>query len=237
MWHKKTIGKFIALEGLDGSGKSTQVKLLRDHLDSHLVRYKYIHFPCLDDEVTGFLISRFLRGELGEINEVDPYLLAFLYASNRDSQKEQIEEWLEQGFLVLVDRYVYSNIAFQCAKIPDQEEKERLKQWIDRLEYSINKIPKPDISLYLHVPFSFVEDNLNLRKENEDRDYLYGKTDIHEDSLWLQQGVEEEYIKLVDQEKDIILVDCGESNTRDLDPAITHKKVVDIISGCLSDES
>ena len=238
MWNKKgSPGNLIALEGLDGSGKSTQVELLRDYLDSHLIQYKYIHFPCLDDEVTGFLISRFLRGELGEINEVDPYLLAYLYASNRNSQKEQVEEWLKQGLLVLVDRYVYSNIAFQCAKIPNPEEKERLKQWIGHLEYSVNRIPKPDISLYLHVPFSFVEDNLNRRKENEDREYLYGKTDIHENSLWLQQVVEEEYIKLANQNMDMLLIDCSESNTEDLDPAITHQKVVDCINGYLADNS
>jgi hypothetical protein len=112
----KLIMSFIVIEGIDGSGKSTQLKKTLEFLGRQRVRFKYIHFPRTDSPVYGDLIARFLRGDLGDLKSVNPYLVALIYAGDRYDARIQISEWLNEGFLVVADRYVYSNVAFQCAK-------------------------------------------------------------------------------------------------------------------------
>jgi len=118
--------KFLVIEGVDGSGKSTQIRLIMKYFEDQGIPYQYIHFPRTDAPFYGELIARFLRGEFGSLNAVDPYLVSFLYAGVRKDAAPIIREWLIKGYLVLLDRYVYSNIAFQCAKLKDKEDQERL---------------------------------------------------------------------------------------------------------------
>ena len=180
---------FIVIEGLDGAGKSTQIEKLCDELDSLNLQYEYIHFPRTQSPVFGELIARFLRGEFGNIHEVDPYLVALIYAGDRMDAAAGLQKSLDQGKFVLLDRYVYSNIAYQCAKIPNASEREKLKDWILNLEYSYFKIPKPRINIFLDVPFRFTENNLSVSRKGKDRDYLNGRLDIHENDLQFQKKV------------------------------------------------
>ena len=121
---------FIVLEGLDGAGKSTQIRMLRQLLAERGVESEYVHFPRFDAPVYGELIARFLRGEFGGVNEVDPYLVALLFAGDRAAAGPQIRAWIAEGKAVVLDRYVYSNVGFQCAKLPAGERRDRLAQWI-----------------------------------------------------------------------------------------------------------
>ena len=105
----------IVLEGLDGAGKSTQIDLLQQLLASRGLRYEYLHFPRFDAPIYGELIARFLRGELGAVDAVDPYVVALLYAGDRADAAPVIRRWLDEGKFVILDRYVYSNVAYQCA--------------------------------------------------------------------------------------------------------------------------
>ena len=100
---------FIVLEGLDGAGKSTQIRMLRQLLAERGVESEYVHFPRFDAPVYGELIARFLRGEFGGVNEVDPYLVALLFAGDRAAAGPQIRAWIAEGKAVVLDRYVYSN--------------------------------------------------------------------------------------------------------------------------------
>ncbi len=146
---------FIVIEGLDGAGKSTQVKRIREELSRRGVESEYLHFPRFDAPVYGDLIARFLRGDLGPVEAVNPYVVALLYAGDRKEASPFIENWLKEGKCVIADRYVYSNIAYQCAKVADEENREKLREWILSLEYGHNKIIKPDLTLFLNVPFGF----------------------------------------------------------------------------------
>lgn len=148
---------FIVLEGLDGAGKSTQIRMLRQLLAERGVESEYVHFPRFDAPVYGELIARFLRGEFGGVNEVDPYLVALLFAGDRAAAGPQIRAWIAEGKAVVLDRYVYSNVGFQCAKLPAGERRDRLAQWILDLEFGYNDLPRPDLSLFLDVPFAFTE--------------------------------------------------------------------------------
>jgi len=108
----------IVLEGLDGAGKSTQVELVRRMFAQEGVESHFLHFPRFDAPVYGELIARFLRGELGAVDKVDPYLVALLFAGDRADAAAQLRCWLDAGHAVVLDRYVYSNVGFQCAKLP-----------------------------------------------------------------------------------------------------------------------
>lgn len=199
---------FLVIEGLDGSGKSTQLKLLREHLKKNAVPYKYLHFPRLEEGVYGDLIARFLRGEMGANDQVDPYLVALIFAGDRADASTQIRKWMEEGNLVIVDRYVYSNIAFQCAKLGTEKEQEQLRNWILEFEFGYNELPRPDKNLYLNVPFEFTRKQLNVARNGDDRAYLKGERDIHEENLDFQEQVRQQYLSLKEHVDDLELIDC-----------------------------
>ena len=200
---------FIVLEGLDGAGKSTQIKKLRQLLADRGVESEYVHFPRFDSPVFGELIARFLRGELGSIESVDPYIVALLFAGDRADMAPQIRAWQAEGKVVIVDRYVYSNIGYQCAKLPTEEQRAKLKQWILDTEYSYYNIPRPDISLFLDVPFAFTAKSLTEQRSGDDRAYLNGSKDIHESSLDLQQMVRNVYLEASNSDEALKVIDCS----------------------------
>lgn len=217
--------KFIVIEGLDGSGKSTQIKLIEEYLHKRKIKSKFLHFPRMDAPYYGNLISRFLRGELGAIDKVDPYVVALLYAGDRADASNMIRNWLEDGYAVIADRYLYSNIGFQCAKIEDLLKREKLAKWIKALEYDYNKIPVPDLNLFLKVPFSFTATSLNKSRVGEDRDYLEGADDIHESDLKFQENVRDVYLWQVKENLDFDEIDCCNENNSMLSPIEIFNKI------------
>lgn len=217
---------FIVIEGLDGAGKSTQVKLIREELKRRNIESEYLHFPRFDSPIFGELIARFLRGELGNLDEVNPYLVALIYAGDRAEASATITKWLSEGKYVIVDRYVYSNIAYQCAKIIDPKEKVKLRDWIMDTEYNKYNIVRPDLSLFLNVPFKFTEKKLTEVRQGEDREYLKGARDIHEESLTLQQSVREVYLSEAQRDnKSLIVIDCTSESGEMLTPESIYNKI------------
>ena len=208
----------IVLEGLDGAGKSTQVKMLREYLQQRCSSLEYIHFPRYEAPVYGSLISRFLRGEFGAIDMVHPQLVALLFAEDRHGAAPQLHKALEEGKTVLLDRYVYSNIAYQCSKLKDEGEREALRNWIFETEYGPFGLPKPDLNLYLDVPISFVEKNLSHSRKGEDRSYLGGSSDIHEGSILFQKTVRSLYLAETERDSSFLRVDCSDTSGNMLPP-------------------
>jgi dTMP kinase len=217
--------RFLVIEGLDGSGKSTQLKLLREYLEKNAVPYRYLHFPRLEEGVYGDLIARFLRGEMGANDQVDPYLVALIFAGDRADAASQIRQWMDEGKLVIVDRYVYSNIAFQCAKLAGRKEQLKLRDWILEFEFGYNKLPRPDLNLYLNVPFEFTRKQLKLAREGDDRSYLKGERDIHEENLDFQERVRQVYLSLQEHVNDLEIIDCYDAGGGML-PADTISKLI-----------
>lgn len=216
--------KFIGIEGLDGAGKSTQIGLLKQYLQERGVQYEYLHFPRFDAPFFGELVARFLRGELGGIESVDPYLVALIYAGDRNDAKGMISGWLDEGKFVILDRYVYSNIAFQCAKL-EGDARARLMRWILDFEFGYNALPHPETTLFLDVPFSFTERKLTEQRQGDDRSYLNGGKDIHEESLSLQRRVREVYLELSEVRPDLKVVDCSDGSGAMLSPDGIFQKI------------
>jgi len=210
--NKQAAMKLIVIEGLDGAGKSTQISLLKEWFAERNLQCRYIHFPRTDAPYFGELIARFLRGEFGNIDTVDPYLVAMLYAGDRKDAAIMIETWLEEKYFVVLDRYTYSNIAYQCAKMPTETEAGRLREWILNLEFNHFGIPKPDINIFLDVPFRFTEEKLKNRRLGNDRTYLMGSSDIHESSLEFQRRVRDIYAAVASEDDSLQVISCRGEN-------------------------
>lgn len=223
-------GKIITIEGLDGAGKSTQIKLLTDRLNILDIKHKFIHFPILNKGFYGQLIAEYLRGELGSVENVHPKLVALLFAEDRNEYKNQLTQWLDDGYLIIMDRYVNSNIAFQCAKTITAFEKTKLKNWILDFEFNRNKLPQPDATFFLNVPFKHIEDSLKKSRTGIDREYLNGKTDIHEDSLDLQRRVYKEYLDLLDEQSNFFEIKCFNNESNWLTPLEIHEAIFEQIN-------
>ena len=203
--------KLFVIEGVDGAGKSTQIKLLKDFFSKKGYACEYLHFPRTDTPFFGELIARFLRGEFGSLNDVDPYLVAMLYAGDRKDASTSISSWLAEGKIVLLDRYTYSNIAYQCAKLKNEPEKDKLMQWILSLEFNHFAIPRPDLNIFLDVPFTFTEKNLLKTRTGNDRNYLNGTKDIHEESMVFQKMVRDIYLRVSRSDDRLAVIDCSNS--------------------------
>jgi dTMP kinase len=221
--------KLFVIEGLDGAGKSTQIKFLKDFFTRKGYNCEYLHFPRTEAPYFGELIARFLRGEFGSIQDVDPYLVAMLYAGDRKDASAMITSWLENGNVVILDRYTYSNIAYQCAKLPDAKRQKELLQWILELEFDHFAIPKPDLNVFLDVPFTFTETKLTTKRSGNDRNYLNGANDIHESNLKFQKKVREMYLRVARSDDRLVVVDCSDKKKAMLSPEVIFKKIVEIL--------
>ena len=210
--------KLFVIEGLDGAGKSTQIKLLREYFTAAGELCEYLHFPRTDEPFFGELIARFLRGEFGSINDVNPYLVAMIYAGDRKDAADTLRSWLNEGKVVILDRYTYSNIAYQCAKLNSEAEQDRLMKWITELEFSHFGIPVPDLNIFLDVPYKFTASKLNGARTGTDRNYLNGNRDIHEESLDFQEKVRQVYLRVAEKDKRLAVINCTSAHGDMLPP-------------------
>ena len=223
----------VVLEGLDGAGKSTQVKKLRNYLESRFGSLEYIHFPRYDAPVYGDLISRFLRGDFGSNSAVHPQLVALLFAEDRHGAAPQMKSTLQGGGNVLLDRYVYSNIAYQCAKLDDAEEAGRLREWIFNTEYGDFGLPVPDLNIFLDVPIGFVESKLRSQRGGQDREYLEGAQDIHEADIEFQKKVRAIYRRQCELDPKFIRIDCSDDYGEMLPPGAIFAKVQAVVDSVI----
>jgi len=201
---KKRKGLLIAFEGSDGSGKATQSKILVQHLNKLGYKTETLSFPVYTSRY-GKKIAAFLRGDYGTINQVSPYYIAKLFADDRKSHKKQIIMALSKGKIVILDRYVSSNL-FQAAKMKSKKERSKFISWLYSLEYKKNKMPKEDMTFYLSLPVS-VSQKLIAKKKK--RSHLKGiKVDIQEKDIAFQKAVEKVYLKQIKISKHWKKIDC-----------------------------
>jgi dTMP kinase len=175
---KTTPGKFIAIEGIDGSGKRTQLELLEKALAARGHQIYSTGFPEYDSWF-GKMVGQFLNGDLGDLESVDPHFSALLYAGNRFEARPRLAAALEAGKIVLADRYIGSNLAHQAARAP-AEKRSEFQAWIEHLEYNIYGMPRESLILYLRVPAQQAQELIGRKVE---RDYTKEKHDLLESSI------------------------------------------------------
>lgn len=186
-------GKVIVIEGTDCSGKETQSKLLEEKLKKSGKKCKRFSFPMYDTP-TGKIVGGSYLGKPeifesffkeGAVN-VDSHVASLYYAADRKYNIPEIEKYIDKGYYVILDRYTSSNQAHQGSKILEADDRFDMYQWIDKLEYWLLKLPKPDITIFLHVPF---DKTIELRKN---REFI----DEHEKSEEHLKNAEKAYIEL-----------------------------------------
>ena len=187
------MGKIIVIEGTDCSGKETQSALLEKRLKEDNKKVVRFSFPMYDTP-TGKIIGGAYLGKKeigkslfdeGAVN-VDPYVISLYYAADRKYNMDKIKKYIDEDYFIILDRYTTSNLAHQGSKIKDKDERFEMYQWLDKLEYWLLRLPKPDKTIFLHVPYEY---SLELRKNRE-------LIDEHEKSSEHLKNAEEAYIEL-----------------------------------------
>ncbi|OGE64431.1 dTMP kinase [Candidatus Daviesbacteria bacterium RIFCSPLOWO2_02_FULL_36_7] len=189
-------GRLIVIEGIDGSGKTTQIELLKEYLASQGVPLEVISFPRYEENIYGRLIKRYLEGEFGSLEKINPYLMACIFAGDRMLAKDQIEQWLSEGKIVIANRYVSSSKAHMGANLPEEKRAEFLS-WLDELEYETNKIPKEDLTILLDIEPRIGQKNV-----------LGRHTDLHEENLKHLEQASKIYLELAKKESNWYVTPC-----------------------------
>jgi dTMP kinase len=198
-------GKFIVIEGTDGSGKATQINILSERLKKEGKEIETADFPQYENFSSAF-VSKYLRGEYGTANEVGPYRASILYAVDRYDKSFDIKRWITEGKITLSNRYVSANMGHQTGKIKGKKAQDKFLSWLDNLEYNIFNIPKPDVIIFLYVR---PEIGQKLVDQKASRDYTHGKKrDIHEADLKHLQNASKAFLYVAKKYKWIV-IDCA----------------------------
>ena len=164
------MGKIIVIEGIEGSGKETQSKLLVESLNKMGIKSIEFSFPMYDTP-TGRIFKDCLLSNNNYFNEgidsLDPELVCLYTAADRKYNIKKIEKYLEDDYIVVINRYTSSNMANQGSKYNDSEDRFYMYQWIDKLEYWLLKLPKPDYTILLNMPYKYNNQlSFDLTKED-----------------------------------------------------------------------
>lgn len=186
----------IAIEGIDGSGKGTQAKRLLDRLLAAHVSATLVSFPRYSQTHFGRTIGRFLNGEFGALDVVDPHLAATLYASDRLESKSFLIEQTQKFEVVVCDRYVASNTAHQGAKRSGTARR-ALQDWIATMEYGVFALPRADLTILLDLS---AESAQTLIAKKAQRDYTDKKVDIQEADVGYLRAVRDVYLDVAGTE-------------------------------------
>ena len=189
-------GKLILIEGTDCSGKATQANRLVEELENNGIKVKQTSFPNYDSP-TGKIIGGPYLGKSHISNAwfpegapaVDPLVASLYYAADRRYNSKTIIDWLNKGYTVVLDRYMTSNMAHQGGKIRSKEKRIEMYKWLEKLEYEMLEIPKPDIKIFLHVPFEY---SLELKKNR-----LEALDELEKDEASMRNA-EEAYLEMAE---------------------------------------
>ncbi len=212
-------GRLIVLDGIDGSGKSTQLKMLDDELKFIGYKTEVIHFPQHGSR-SAAMVDDYLAGKFGSVN---PYAASAFYAVDRFEAGPRIEAWLKEGKVVLSDRYVTANAAHQGGKIVDHFERLKFFKWLDNLEYTVFGIPKPDLNIILNVPAEAAIQLLKLRAED-----AHHVDKMHEPNKQHLVNSYNAFVEISRLFPNTKLIECVQNNEL-LPPEQIHNKVWDFV--------
>lgn len=217
-------GRFIVIDGTDGSGKATQTQMLVETLKTENYPVEMIDFPQYGTKSAG-IIEEYLNGKYGQVS---PQAASIFYAIDRFDASFKIKQWMEQGKIVIANRYVTANAGHQGGKISDHYDRLKFFKWLDNLEYTVFGIPKPDLNIILHVPAETAQALVD-KKEAKTRDYANGKKrDLHEADLQHLKNAEKVYLEIAELFPNTKLVECVESGNL-LSPNNVHNKVWQLV--------
>ncbi len=216
------MAKLIIIEGLDGSGKSTQTALLENYFIEKEIAFKKIKLPDYDSP-SSTLVNMYLGGEFGKnADDVNPYAAGAFYAVDRfASYKLKWKKDYEEGTLILADRYATSNSIYQMEKL-DESEWEYYLNWSEDFEYNKIGIPKPDLVIYLDMPVEISQKLMTSRYEGDE-----GKKDVHEVNVDFLKKCRKSALFAAEKQNWCVIT-CSDGNTA-LPIETIHKMIVEVI--------
>ncbi|MBX4209480.1 thymidylate kinase [Candidatus Parcubacteria bacterium] len=217
-------GKIFVIDGTDGSGKATQTKRLIERLKSMGREVETIDFPRYSTNLLGGLIRECLDGKRGDFLGIDPRIVSVLYAGDRYESRSLIQGWLDQGKIVVIDRYVSSNQIHQGGKLTDEGARREFLEWLDKLEFGIFKLPRPDAIVYLHVP---VETSMKLAAERARQ--KGGSPDTAETDVKHQRESQESALSIIKSSNSWFRIDCGDGQGGMLSPEAIGEAVFKVV--------
>jgi dTMP kinase len=194
----------IDIEGIDGSGKGTQARRLCDRFQSSGTSAAVVSFPRYDATLFGRAVGEFLNGKFGSLTEVHPFLVSLLFAGDRCESKPFLLETITRHQVVILDRYVPSNVAHQAAKLDGPARTALTRQILD-IEFGIFGIPRPDLVILLDLPVAIAQ---QLIAKKGARNYTDQKADIQEADAGYLGRVRDVYHELARTEPDWHTVSC-----------------------------
>ncbi|MBW2965629.1 thymidylate kinase [Candidatus Woesearchaeota archaeon] len=201
-------GVFIVIAGTDGSGKTVQTKKLVENLKNVGKDVETIEFPQYGNK-SAALVEEYLTGKYGSADEVGPYRASIFYACDRYAASFKIRKWLDEGKIVIANRYVSANMGHQAGKIKDTAERDKFLAWLEDLEFNIFGIPRPNLNILLFVP---PEIGQKLVDKKGHREYIGGKKrDIHEADLEHLKNAADAYM-YVAKKYSWLIIDCAPNN-------------------------
>ncbi|MDC7219606.1 MAG: hypothetical protein PQJ59_06670 [Spirochaetales bacterium] len=214
----------IAVDGIDGSGKGTQTKLIYEYLISKGIKVDLISFPQYSS-FFGNMVGEYLNGAYGTLEQVNPKLAALLFAMDR---KDFFDRTELTGHVILCDRYVPSNVGHQAGRVP-REEREAFVAWLEELEFGINRIPEPDLSILFDIS---VENSARQVAKKQKRDYTDLTHDIHEQNKAYLSDVRDYFLALGERDK-YELVNIEDEAGQVLPIPVIFEKVKSLVDGLL----
>ena len=202
-------GKLIVIDGTDGSGKATQVKELVNRFTQQGTQVSTFDFPRYE-AFFGSLIGECLAGKHGDFAQLSPKIASVLYAADRFDASSKIKQWLDDGHVVILDRYVSANQIHQGGKIKDEIERQEFLKWLDHMEHGIFKIPRPDLIIYLDVPIEVTQRLLKEKSTNIKKIYK-DTVDLHEDNLEHLKNAKESGLKMISSGNNWHRIQCYEN--------------------------
>lgn len=211
----KRRGKLIVIDGTDGSGKATQVKLLRTQLVKEGYTVKLLDFPEYYKNFFGKFIGHCLSEQYYNWINIHPKIASIAYAADRWESSEKIKDWLKKGYIVLSNRYVSANQIHQGGKIVNANKRANFIKWLDEMEYKVFKIPRPDAVFYLNVPMNIILKLIKERNKKISRAYMGKKKDIVEGNITYLTNSNKTALWLAKREKGWIKIDCVKNGALD----------------------
>jgi dTMP kinase len=205
-------GKLIVIDGTDGSGKTTQIELLRRRLKKEGYAVKLLDFPEYYKNFFGKFIGHCLSEQYYNWINIHPKIASIAYAADRWESSDEIKNFLKKGYIVLADRYVSANQIHQGGKISNVKKRQAFIKWLDEMEYKVFKIPKPDAVFYLNMPINMILKLIRARNKDNKRNYLGNKKDVHEKNINFLKNSQKTALWLTKVEKNWIKIECSEKN-------------------------
>lgn len=202
-------GKLIVIDGTDGSGKATQVKLLRTRLTKEGYTVKLLDFPEYYENFFGKFIGHCLSEQYYNWINVHPKIASIAYAADRWESKEKIEGWLKKGYIVLSNRYVSANQIHQGGKINNDIKRASFIKWLEEMEYEVFKIPRPSAVFYLNVPIDIILELIKERNVKTTRSYVGKRKDIVEGNVPYLTNSNKTALWLSKTQKGWIKIECA----------------------------